>query len=148
MKELFVPFDVAKLLEEKGFDEDCICGFNKFGLLISKVSYSSGRDCECIWGKDDIGTLRAPLYQQVVDWLDNKGFNINISSEYYYDGINWLWQIFWLNPISKWEKNVKDQYIRESIYDGTYLYGDNHEYPTRNDALLAAIKYVLTEKLT
>ena len=141
MEELFVPFNIAKILKEKGFDEYCLAIFDNEGFRLTteplKNSYLEGH-WRCTY----------PLYQQVVDWLDNKGFNINISSEYYYDGVNWLWQIFWLNPISKWEKNVKDQYIRESIYEGTYLYGDNHEYPTRNDALLAAIKYVLTEKLT
>ncbi len=33
MKELFVPFDVAKLLEEKGFDEEVFEQINNLALI-------------------------------------------------------------------------------------------------------------------
>jgi hypothetical protein len=69
MKNLFVPKEIMTELEKKGFAEDCICGYNKSGTLISKVSYSSGRDCECKWGKDDVGTIRAATWMQIIDWF-------------------------------------------------------------------------------
>ena len=69
MRNFFVPYEIALKLKEKGFTENCICYFTSHKLLSSKVSYSSGHDCECKWDAKYDLELRAPLYQQVVDWL-------------------------------------------------------------------------------
>jgi len=78
MKKHFCDYKLSLKLEEIGFKEDCICSYNKSGTLMSKVSYSSGKDCECRWGKDDEGDCRAPLWQQVIDWFREK-HNLSIS---------------------------------------------------------------------
>ena len=69
MRELFVSYEVALKLKAKGFDEDCICGFNSSKRLVSKISHSAGQDCKCEWNDQYDTELRAPLYQQVIDWL-------------------------------------------------------------------------------
>ena len=83
MKELFAPKELMEQLEAKGFAEDCICGYNRSSILTSKVSYSSGRDCECKWGKDDIGTIRAATWMQIIDYFREKhGIAITIFPEF------------------------------------------------------------------
>ena len=86
MRKFFTPYELAIKLQEKGFDDDCICSYNKSGKLCSKVSYSSGNDCECKWGKDDASDLRAPLYQQIIDWLRIK-HDISLEME---SGWSWV----------------------------------------------------------
>ena len=72
MKHLFVPYELMLGLEAKGFAEDCICGYNRSQTLVSKVSHSQGKDCECKWNNHDDFELRAATWSQVVDWFREK----------------------------------------------------------------------------
>lgn len=64
MKHLFIPYELAVKLKEKGFDEPC-AGYFKYKELV------------CIWDDDmnpasnsDVSPhIAAPLYQQVTDWF-------------------------------------------------------------------------------
>lgn len=66
MKYLFVPYNLALKLKEKGFDEPC------FGMYLgtNDVVYDT------IFHKQHITNEKclAPLYQQVVDWFRDKHF--------------------------------------------------------------------------
>lgn len=68
MKHLFVPYELALILKEKGFDEPCLGRYRdkKFQLysVIKEHCYNS----DPISNKD----ISAPLYQQVIDWFYNK----------------------------------------------------------------------------
>ena len=57
---------------------------------------------------------------------------ISIIPELYKNGVNWNWQIQW--------------YAFGSKIEGTYMFGDNHEHPTRENAEEAAIDYLILLK--
>ena len=78
MKEQFVTYKIALALKELGFDEECLAYFNndKYRDLI----------CTCENGMDGdftvyhySGDVNAPLWQQVIDWFDNKNIIIGID---------------------------------------------------------------------
>src|ERR1700685_3650872 len=99
MKHLFVPYELAKLAKEKGFDELCIAYWNGEEPYVLGREYSQPvKDCfkyrntylslkdndivipneeEWIDTPDTIRKKRgvivsAPLYQQLVDWFREK----------------------------------------------------------------------------
>ena len=76
MKHLFVPYELAVKLKEKGFDIDCIGFYGDDGKLYFDSPVSNF--------EDGINPLycSAPLYQQVTDWL-RKNFNIEVSITYF-----------------------------------------------------------------
>ena len=68
MKHLFLPYELALMLKEKGFNEPCLGRYRdkKFQLysVIKEHCYNS----DPISNKD----ISAPLYQQVIDWFREK----------------------------------------------------------------------------
>lgn len=82
MKNLFVPIEIALTLKEKGFNEPCLAYFaaenNEEGYVFeidSKHALSLSENTD--------SHLLAPLYQQVIDWLDIKhGIFIAIHKEF------------------------------------------------------------------
>ena len=83
MKNLFVPFELAKQLKEKGFDEPCLAYYN-LNKILNRVPF------ECTTNKvknpsfDIDKNTDAPLYQQVVDWFREKHLIEISTSSYYY----------------------------------------------------------------
>jgi hypothetical protein len=81
MEELFVPFEIALELKEKGFKRDC------FGYYYStKLIFN-----ETLIRKSDLPFegIMAPMYQQVVDWLREDhhiiiSVNFNIELKQFY----------------------------------------------------------------
>lgn len=82
MKDLFVTYEMALLLKEKGFNESCLQFFkeikgemylsdndgeNSIGLKITSPFYNFDGFPLC-----DTQIVSAPIYQQVLDWLDDK----------------------------------------------------------------------------
>jgi hypothetical protein len=68
MKNEFVSYEIALELKELGFDEPCICGYNDYHLLRSKISSSFDGDF-VKWDEKYDKDLKAPIYQQVFRWL-------------------------------------------------------------------------------
>ncbi len=66
MKHLFVPYEIARQLKEKRFDEDCFTCYNNRGNLFEDYSET------CFNGSIDKDWIAAPFYQQVVDWFREK----------------------------------------------------------------------------
>jgi len=69
MKHLFVPYELAVKLKEKGFDEECLGYFDVdkgytlgYYLCYREESFNSFLS----------EGIAAPLYQQVLDWLREK----------------------------------------------------------------------------
>jgi len=66
MKHLFVPYAIAKLLKEKGFNEPC------FGFYYTNPSCDE-EDRLKIWHCEYMALaefeMLAPTYQQVLDWF-------------------------------------------------------------------------------
>lgn len=80
MKHLFIPYELALLAKEKGFDEPCF-GFFKYKnktvvLFQDKLCDPS---CNSDIKNDDFIEATAPLYQQLIDWFREK-HNIQIHS--------------------------------------------------------------------
>ena len=77
MKHLFVPYEIAKKLKEKGFDEPCLMGFYQItGIGVVLIEHYKVDD-------KDILMCDAPLYQQAVDWFREKH---NLILSYCRDG--------------------------------------------------------------
>lgn len=89
-----------------------------------------------------------PSIAQALTWCrDEKGMNTNIAPEYYQDGINWCWQVSWYLIKDKWKLNNKTEHPHYSnVWGGSFSFGDNHEYPTYEDAERGCLTYIL-EKL-
>jgi len=94
MKHLFVPYELALLAKEKGFNEECFACYsymNTMGLVMAPKNNSN-----------DMGYIAAPLYQQLVDWFYDK-YNILIRR-----GFSGKWEVIRYN-------NQPDIFDLESI---------------------------------
>jgi hypothetical protein len=69
MNQLFLPYELALMAKEKGFDEPCMAYYNDDKILcIKKGNPLSGiinQDCHRL-------NIIAPLYQQLIDWFREK----------------------------------------------------------------------------
>jgi hypothetical protein len=129
----FVSVETAKLLGSKGF---------VFSWDFGQHFYLDG-----VFHNDPlIATASGELVptarqSEVQKWLrDTHGKHVQITAEYFEDGINWLWQVLWPEEI------VYDMGGVGSIdyNDGTGMYGDNAEYDTYEEALEAGILKALS----
>jgi hypothetical protein len=67
MKHLFVPYKIALELKEKGFNEPCFLSYEEDQELCER----SIRSYNHYYTEDeDKFHCSAPLYQQVIDWLE------------------------------------------------------------------------------
>jgi len=74
----------------------------------------------------------------IMKFIDKRGIQIKIQPEHYTTGINWNWQLWWYNPREEWA--LKNDIISEhGMTSGSYLYGDNNEYPTMEACYKGAI---------
>lgn len=61
MKHLFLPYELAVIAKEKGFDERCFTYYYKGEIQSISVLPFESED-----------KVIAPLYQQAIDWLEEK----------------------------------------------------------------------------
>lgn len=127
----FVPFEIAKKLEEKGFKQS----YNIFGY---KLIFSDENTIKFI---SDIGAyeneyfginIPCPSISQVLKWLRNeKKISIEI-------GIHC--SLKWMCSIYKFNDGIEDftQYDNDGVNDTIYILYDSYE-----QAAIAGIKYVL-----
>ncbi len=90
MKHLFVPYEIAKLLRKKAFDEPCLANYykesSKMGNLVPYRGYPDEGDEDTNFStslnsESPSNTwIAAPLYQQVIDWFREKhGIHIRVD---------------------------------------------------------------------
>lgn len=83
MKNLFLPYNLALLAKEKGFDEPCLAYFFRgyvFNLCSNPMTntechkeYSTGKKTMNSNPNNDLQkTIVTPLYQQITDWFREK----------------------------------------------------------------------------
>lgn len=65
MKNLFVPYEIAKQLKEKGFNDSCFGGYYPFKNTLYLFIYQD--ENEFSDSKEIVS--QAPMYQQVISWL-------------------------------------------------------------------------------
>lgn len=73
MNHLFVPYELAVKLKEKGFDEPCLAIFTNEGFRMTNEPLKNS----------DIDNWKVmfPLYQQVVDWFEKYFIYIHTTIE-------------------------------------------------------------------
>lgn len=83
MKHLFVPYELALLAKEKGFNEECLGWWWKDngGKLFLNTNNAFGADAD-----RDMFLSNAPLYQQLVDWFRKKHIMIRPTGNSKHDG--------------------------------------------------------------
>ena len=123
LKRLFVTYELALKIKEKGFNEDCFgyySGDNPYGELPNKLNIIKCKQQESI---DDLaGRCLAPTYQQITDWIMfQKKLFIQISNGL----IGYNFHI-----------NIKDE-------NGSICYNKNLPYPEYYEALKKAIEEAL-----
>jgi hypothetical protein len=84
MESQFVPYEIALKLKQNGFDEPCFGTYNSFGVFTrSNSEYPLDKNSvqlyDDLWleaikpfGHTPDMLCTAPLWQQVIDWLDKK----------------------------------------------------------------------------
>ena len=145
MKKLFVPYKIATLLREKGFNEPCIAVF---------FYHKAFKMCSAIWDNDipchynvnnshyyledkhgDLVT--APTLEQVFNWLEEK-HQIFIDIE-----TDCTTYPKFAYSINKFVGNPKDLAEKEWYWENPKP-SNWFLYRTRNEALEEAIKFALT----
>lgn len=101
--------------------------------------------------KHGLSLFETPTLDELQSFLESKGVYISLAPELYTDGINWNWSLGWYLPKDQWEMGDAEQSTYEEfseapakqipyrISEGTGWYGDNGEFPTRHDAMVAAL---------
>lgn len=96
MKNLFVTYELAEKLKEKGFDNSVIAVYNENKSLIlleseTGQSYENNilMGCHVGGGKH---LLAAPTYNQIIDWLINKHkIHLKVSAFDHNDRVMWYY---------------------------------------------------------
>ena len=82
-KKFFVPYKTAKILKEKGYSGVCDYFYAKDKQLYFGVTRVSNSEND--------GTIAAPTYHEVVDWLAGKGIRIEVRMAYRFREKQWSW---------------------------------------------------------
>lgn len=88
MKHLFVPYELALLAKEKGFNELCLACYSSSGEIMQDGYYSFSKPARNEGNRPEYPT--APLYQQLVDWFREK-YKIHFLIKR--DGGYWIFEI-------------------------------------------------------
>ncbi len=69
MNNLFLPYELALIAKQKGFNEDCFGGFNAYKeLRFDYVGLVNNKQ----FSMPPQNHVAAPLYQQIIDWFRKK----------------------------------------------------------------------------
>lgn len=144
MKKQFVTYEIALAVKELGFNEECLAcytphlGNGIFELISKGSSNEKSAFNERFIKANAINGCSAPLWQQVIDWL-NKEYDIKFSFPY------------WTNS-DKLPECMRDKYdcaifvtdgkaipVKNNKMDSYYF---NELYEMREQAILKAIKII------
>lgn len=140
MKNQFVPYEIAFVLKEKGFDEPCLALYDshKTLLLGNKPEYLiSNEKANYIFGNDKVTVILAPLWQQVIEWFRAK-HDIHIDNDNNYSMESYWWRN---GSDSGFKEKVRTKKFSCTINRGEF---QTKYYETYHEALSQAIEHVLT----
>lgn len=135
IKEAYVSFDVAKLLKEKGFDENTSMVYMSYGDLCKCNRYDSIRNSNYNDITKNYFECTAPTHQMVMAWLREHGLHINavISYDYSVDADG--------NEVDRWTFWLFEIF---SSFSGNLIYTEEvNQYDSYEEAVEAALKYCL-----
>ena len=136
MNHLFVPYEIALQLKEKGFDEPC------FGMYFLDESFSCDGGKHILPCKNSntvLGTIwfSAPLYQQVIDWFREKHeFWIHLES---YNDNKWSFIIEDISKKGYTKENGNERFMPRMIHNSNELVPYNESL---NKAIEQALKLI------
>jgi len=114
MKHLFIPYELAVIAKEKGFNEPCLACYDS-PTKISQNNADEGIDFnERVRNSTLVQCITAPLYQQIVDWFRDKH---NLMIEIGLEDSN-LFDYIIGNMITK--KVIKRNYLESNNLHKTY----------------------------
>jgi len=93
MQNLFVPYEISNLLKEKGFKQNVFGEWVEYRGHFRRVEVRIFQDVFDLSFPDDEQfdvLCIAPLYQQTIDWLEDK--HDKYVYAFKYDGI-WQWKV-------------------------------------------------------
>lgn len=131
IQEAYVSFETAKLLKEKGFDENTLMVYMSYGDLCKCNRYDSIRNSNYNDITKNYFECTAPTHQMAMKWLRDKK-NILI---YVYPVINL--PVTDDDTLFHWRWDGK-----QKIYSAPHI-GDKHNYESYEEAVEAALKYCL-----
>ena len=76
MKEHFVTKEIAISMEEIGFDEPCICGYNSYGALKHNIAILSPNKDDFVSSDKYDKKINAPTWEQAIYWFCKKDIHI------------------------------------------------------------------------
>jgi hypothetical protein len=144
-----VTFKTAELAKKRGYmpvSLEWVYTRSKDGTVYIENGKSKARYVGTFNEVDDNGEplelIAAPDFEDLRDWLEKKGFYINIIYDLYPDGVNVNWQVLWYLPKEEWvtDRTGNGMTMHHQYMSGTSQYGDNHEFPTYDEAMDAALR--------
>lgn len=127
MKNQFVTYEIALKLKELGFDEPCLSYW--FTVKGNNPQISKNDIYFNGYKNYHDGNTIAPLWQQVIDWLETKGYYINIT------------RVFEWNPLPikflGWCIYIGAENPKEQLECNSYYI--DHYHPTKQEAREQAI---------
>jgi hypothetical protein len=133
MENLFVSYEITKLLKEKGFNEPCIAYHRE--LIGSKepifyINSNNGKPfVNSELGDNKYNMVAVPMFQQVIDWLEIKGVSI------------WAFPVYRGENIAFFKVNMAKFYTE---IDTEELFGVlNDTFNTKKEALNKSIEEAL-----
>ena len=122
IKEAYVSFETAKLLKEKGFEEECMYFYDwDEENEIYRICSNGGSCNETRFSS----YYSMPTQQRAMRWL-REVHNIHIDTCSIWDAIHWLYQVFVITP-----RTAHNSYVDKMLYT------------SYEQAVEAAIKYCL-----
>lgn len=129
MQKQFVTYRIALKLKELGFDEECLGDY--YIIPSDKTPNPNGEFLGLKY--EDVSSytklVSAPLWQQVIDWIESKGYYINIT------------RVFQWSPLpikfSGWCIYIGTENPEEELACNSYYI--DHYYSTKKEAIKQAI---------
>lgn len=109
MNNIFVPYEIAIQLKEKGFKQS--------GCFAEYVQWDGSRPWLNIyqdWSPEDseqhTKECEAPTYQQVINWLDEKGIVIEIQVDRTAEP-KYCFEVFKYEHFGNWKKHTPQEWF-------------------------------------
>lgn len=90
-KKFFVPYQTARQLKEKGYNEECTFYYGDGIIRTERQLYTNKElsDNTPNWLFNEC--ISAPTYHEVLDWLEEKGIRIEVRMAYRFRERKWSW---------------------------------------------------------